>query len=138
MSPRRPVTLCTELGMLSVRFETTNVFFSNKCPVTNISFPRISILEFSSLLSHIPDSSSSILLFIVLSSLSSLFIMVEGTATQALSTPLLVVSDPTKGTKVNAAVVAQPFRDEIKAKVEHMKQNGLGKLDLGSICVTRQ
>ena len=41
--------------------------------------------------------------------------------------PTLIVSDPTKGVKVNAGIVAKPFRDEIKAKVEAMKQAGFGK-----------
>ena len=45
--------------------------------------------------------------------------------------PTLIVSDPTKGVKVNAGVVAKPFRDEIKAKVEAMKQAGFGKFMLG-------
>jgi hypothetical protein len=38
----------------------------------------------------------------------------------------LIVADPTKGVKVNAGVVAKPFRDELKAKVEEMKKMGLG------------
>mmetsp|Transcript_19712 Transcript_19712/g.47601 ORF Transcript_19712/g.47601 Transcript_19712/m.47601 type:complete len:385 (-) Transcript_19712:152-1306(-) len=38
--------------------------------------------------------------------------------------PTLVVADPTKGVKVNAGVVAKPFREEIKAKVEAMKHAG--------------
>ena len=42
----------------------------------------------------------------------------------------LVVSDPTKGVKVNAGVVAKSFRDEIKVKVEAMKKEGIGKLGL--------
>ena len=46
--------------------------------------------------------------------------------------PTLIVSDPTKGVKVNAGVVAKPFRDEIKAKVEAMKQAGFGKFHVGS------
>lgn len=37
----------------------------------------------------------------------------------------LVVADPTKGVKVNAGVVAKSFRDEIKAKVATMKQDGI-------------
>ena len=39
----------------------------------------------------------------------------------------VIFQDPTKGIKVNAAVVAKPFRDEIKAKVEGMKKMGLGR-----------
>jgi hypothetical protein len=38
----------------------------------------------------------------------------------------VVVADPTKGVKMDATLVAQPFRDEIKAKVEAMKRAGLG------------
>lgn len=38
----------------------------------------------------------------------------------------VIVADPSIGVKVNAAVVAQPFRDEVKAKVEEMKNMGLG------------
>ncbi len=40
----------------------------------------------------------------------------------------LIEADPDKGIKVNAGVVAKAFRDEIKQKVERMKQDGLGKL----------
>jgi hypothetical protein len=43
-----------------------------------------------------------------------------------MTTTPLIVADATKGIKVNAAVVAKPFRDEIKAKVEAMKQQGVG------------
>ena len=39
----------------------------------------------------------------------------------------LIVADSTKGIKVNAGVIAKPFRDEIKEKVERMKQQGLGE-----------
>ena len=38
----------------------------------------------------------------------------------------LIVADSTKGIKVNAGVIAKPFRDEIKAKVEAMKKAGKG------------
>ena len=38
----------------------------------------------------------------------------------------VIVADPTKGVKVNAGVVAKPFRDELKAKVSEMKAMGLG------------
>ncbi len=40
----------------------------------------------------------------------------------------LIEADPTKGIKVNAGVVAKSYRDEIKAKVEALKQEGVGKL----------
>jgi hypothetical protein len=38
----------------------------------------------------------------------------------------VIVTDPTKGVRLNASDVAKPFRDEIKAKVESMKAAGLG------------
>jgi hypothetical protein len=38
----------------------------------------------------------------------------------------LFVADPTKGIKVDAAFIATPFRDEIKAKVAEMKEQGMG------------
>jgi hypothetical protein len=38
----------------------------------------------------------------------------------------LIVADATKGIKVNAAVVAKAFRDEVKSKVVAMKKAGLG------------
>jgi hypothetical protein len=38
----------------------------------------------------------------------------------------LIVADPTKGVTMNASVVAQPFRDEIRAKIAAMKEAGLG------------
>jgi hypothetical protein len=38
----------------------------------------------------------------------------------------LFVADPCKGIKVDAAVIATPFRDEIKAKVAKMKEKGMG------------
>jgi hypothetical protein len=40
----------------------------------------------------------------------------------------VIVADPTKGVKLDAGLVAQPFRNEIKAKVEAMKQAGMGAL----------
>ena len=46
---------------------------------------------------------------------------------EQISKPL-IEADPDKGVKVNAGVVAKAFRDEIKQKVERMKQDGLGKL----------
>lgn len=47
---------------------------------------------------------------------------------EQISKPL-IEADPDKGVKVNAGVVAKAFRDEIKHKVERMKQEGLGKLE---------
>ena len=41
-------------------------------------------------------------------------------------TKMAIVADPTKGVKVDAAVVAKPFREEIKAKVAAMKNDGIG------------
>ena len=51
--------------------------------------------------------------------------MSSKTAT-ATTTPL-IVADPTKGIKVNAGNIAKPFRDEIKAKVLALKEQGKGK-----------
>ena len=39
----------------------------------------------------------------------------------------VVISDSTKGIKVDAGDVAKPFREEIKAKVNEMKSQGHGK-----------
>ena len=44
------------------------------------------------------------------------------------STSALIVADPSKGIKVNAAIVAKPFRDEIKEKVKALKAHGIGKM----------
>jgi hypothetical protein len=41
------------------------------------------------------------------------------------STPL-IVADASKGIKVNAGVIAKPFRDEIKVKVQSMVKQGIG------------
>ena len=38
-----------------------------------------------------------------------------------------IVSDPNKGIKVNASVVAQKFREEIKEKVRKLKESGIGE-----------
>ena len=40
--------------------------------------------------------------------------------------PTVIVADPKKGVKVDAAVVAKPFRQEIKDKVSAMKVEGIG------------
>lgn len=39
----------------------------------------------------------------------------------------LVKADPSKGVRVDAAVIAQHFRDEIKANVAELKAQGIGK-----------
>lgn len=52
---------------------------------------------------------------------------VKANKTMTGSIKPVIFQDPTKGVKVNAAVVAKPFRDEIKAKVEGMKKMGLGR-----------
>lgn len=39
----------------------------------------------------------------------------------------LIAADPEKGVKVNAGVVAAPFREEIKAKVAELKSQGIGR-----------
>lgn len=38
----------------------------------------------------------------------------------------LLKPEADKGVKINASIVAQPFRDEIKAKVESLKEKGIG------------
>lgn len=48
----------------------------------------------------------------------------------------LIVADPTKGIKVNAGVVAKPFREALKAKVADMKRQGLGKLTTNIASIT--
>ena len=54
------------------------------------------------------------------------------------STPLIkrekiIVSDPTKGVKVDAGAVASPFREEIRTKVEKLKEQGIRKYSRASI-----
>lgn len=39
----------------------------------------------------------------------------------------LIISDPTKGIKVDAGIVAKSFRDEIKAKIATLKKDGIGE-----------
>lgn len=38
----------------------------------------------------------------------------------------LVTADPSKGVRVDAAIVAKGFRDEIKAQVAELKAQGIG------------
>lgn len=38
----------------------------------------------------------------------------------------LIVADPNAGVRVDAAIVAKRFRDEIKLKVAELKANGVG------------
>lgn len=42
----------------------------------------------------------------------------------------LIVADPKKGVKMDVGVVAQPFRDEIRAKIAAMKKAGLGEFTI--------
>ena len=42
------------------------------------------------------------------------------------NTEKAIAADPSKGVKVNAAVIAQPFRDEIKERVQQLKNHGIG------------
>jgi len=42
------------------------------------------------------------------------------------NTDKLVVADTSKGIKVNSGVIAQPFRDEIKERVQQLNQHGIG------------
>ena len=55
--------------------------------------------------------------------------MVLSRTDSAVSTPgvSLIQPDPSKGIKVNAGVIAKPFRDELKRKVDAMKAEGRGK-----------
>lgn len=39
---------------------------------------------------------------------------------------VVVTADPTKGVKLDAAVIAAPFREEIRKRVQELKQQGLG------------
>jgi hypothetical protein len=39
----------------------------------------------------------------------------------------LIVASPDRGIKVDAAVIASSFRQEIKDKVEQFKKDGIGK-----------
>lgn len=43
-----------------------------------------------------------------------------------MTAAIVVVADPTKGIKVDAGIIAQPFRDEIKERVRQLKQHGIG------------
>jgi hypothetical protein len=45
-----------------------------------------------------------------------------------------IVSDPTKGVKVDASVVAQSFREEIKSKVQKLKEQGIGEFAFFVAC----
>ena len=42
------------------------------------------------------------------------------------SQDVLIVANPDKGVKVDAALIAQPFREEIKQKVKEWKKQGIG------------
>lgn len=39
----------------------------------------------------------------------------------------VIVSDPTKGVKINASVVAQSYREEIREYVRKLKESGIGE-----------
>ena len=41
-------------------------------------------------------------------------------------TTAVVVADPIKGIKVDAGIIAQPFRDEIKERVAQLRKHGIG------------
>ena len=41
-------------------------------------------------------------------------------------TTAVVVADPTKGMKVDAGIIAQPFRDEVKERVAQLRKHGIG------------
>ena len=40
-----------------------------------------------------------------------------------------IVANTTQGIRVDAAIIAQPFREEIKAKVDALKKKGVGAFD---------
>ena len=43
-----------------------------------------------------------------------------------MTAAIVVVADPTKGIKVDAGIIAQPFRDEIKERVRQLNKHGIG------------
>jgi hypothetical protein len=43
-----------------------------------------------------------------------------------MATTAIVVADPAKGIKVDAGIIAQPFRDEIKERVLQLHKHGIG------------
>jgi hypothetical protein len=51
----------------------------------------------------------------------------KGTMSSSSEQKSSIVSDPTKGVKINASVVAQSYRDEIKLKVQKLKEQGIGE-----------
>jgi hypothetical protein len=51
----------------------------------------------------------------------------NSTCTMSSEQKASIVCDPTKGVKVNASVVAQSYRDEIKLKVQKLKEQGIGE-----------
>jgi hypothetical protein len=53
------------------------------------------------------------------------FLTNQTTATMTALAPVIEKS-PTHGVKVDASIVAQPFRDEIKAKIQELKNMGIG------------
>lgn len=52
----------------------------------------------------------------------------------ATTTTTTIVADPTRGVKVDASLVAEPFRQEVRARVERLKVQGLGMYILHDIC----
>ena len=47
--------------------------------------------------------------------------------TESKNATKLIAADPSKGVRVDAAVVAKRFRDEIKEKVAQLKAQGIGE-----------
>ena len=45
----------------------------------------------------------------------------------------LIVADPNKGVKMDAAIVAEPFREEIRTRVRELQEHGIRKY-LSSAC----
>jgi hypothetical protein len=47
-------------------------------------------------------------------------------ATLTTTTTTLIQADPNKGIKVDAGIIAKPFRDEIKERVRQLNEQGFG------------
>lgn len=51
---------------------------------------------------------------------------VTAAAAAAAGNKTIIAADSTRGIKVDAATVAEPFRDQIKARVRQLKEHGIG------------
>ena len=52
-----------------------------------------------------------------------------------MTAAIVVVADPTKGIKVDAGIIAQPFRDEIKERVRQLNKHGIGVYTAAVLCM---